>query len=229
MLQNYLENTWLDGRNAANSVQIRGWTSEMLQIACKTEGLGHHLGDHTIGGGVAARRPAPYIYIYIYTHTHTHIARWIPWFTAGFPKKPPQVLIWSNLTRIPRPPKSLTLPLWRTTATAERPEGTCGDLFGGIWGFLTWEPKLAGWLQGKSQLEMDDSTRGTPIDGNPQFVNIKFYEAWDLCEIAITFLLPSGVHQLRRANPPSISIFSFFVMKIVDFPRTWMTTIRCRH
>ena len=67
MLQNYLENTWLDGRNAANSVQIRGWTSEMLQIACKTEGLGHHLGDHTIGGGgVAARRPAPYIYIYMY-------------------------------------------------------------------------------------------------------------------------------------------------------------------
>ena len=63
MLQNYLENTWLDGRNAANSVQIRGWTSEMLQIACKTEGLGHHLADHTIGGGVAARRPAPYIHI----------------------------------------------------------------------------------------------------------------------------------------------------------------------
>ena len=51
MPQNYLENTWLDGRNAANSVQIRGWTSEMLQIACKTEGLGHHLKDHTIGGG----------------------------------------------------------------------------------------------------------------------------------------------------------------------------------
>ena len=51
MLQNYLENTWLDGRNAANSVQIRGWTSEMLQIACKTEGLGHHLGTHTMAGG----------------------------------------------------------------------------------------------------------------------------------------------------------------------------------
>ena len=72
MLQNYLENTWLDGRNAANSVQIRGWTSEMLQIACKTEGLGHHLGDHTIWGGVAARTGTIYIYMYTsYTHIHT--------------------------------------------------------------------------------------------------------------------------------------------------------------
>ena len=61
MLQNYLENTWLDGRNAANSVQIRGWTSEMLQIACKTEGLGHHLGTHTMGGGPATRNTAAYI------------------------------------------------------------------------------------------------------------------------------------------------------------------------
>ena len=83
MLQNYLENTWLDGRNAANSVQIRGWTSEMLQIACKTEGLGHHLGDHTMGGGVAARRPAPYIYvytgigIYIYVYIYMYIYMYI--------------------------------------------------------------------------------------------------------------------------------------------------------
>ena len=82
MLQNYLENTWLDGINAANSVQIRGWTSEMLQIACKTEGLGHHLGDHTIGGG-GSRTPTGticiyiytyiYIYIYIYIYTYTYI------------------------------------------------------------------------------------------------------------------------------------------------------------
>ena len=63
MLQNYLENTWLDGRNAANSVQIRGWTSEMLQIACKTEGLGHHLRTHTIGGGAATQNTAAYIHI----------------------------------------------------------------------------------------------------------------------------------------------------------------------
>ena len=67
MLQNYLENTWLDGRNAANSVQIRGWTSEMLQIACKTEGLGHHLGDHTIGGG-GSRTPTGTIYVYMYIY-----------------------------------------------------------------------------------------------------------------------------------------------------------------
>ena len=41
MLQNFLENTWLDGRNAANSVQTGGWTSEMPQIAFKTEGHWH--------------------------------------------------------------------------------------------------------------------------------------------------------------------------------------------
>ena len=60
MLQNYLENSWLDGRDAANSVQIRGWTSEML----------HHLGTHTIkgvrGGGAATRDTAAYSNIYIY-------------------------------------------------------------------------------------------------------------------------------------------------------------------
>ena len=67
MLQNYLENTWLDGRNAANSVQIRGWTSEMLQIACKTDGLGHHMGTHTMGGGQRrGTRQHMYVYIYIY-------------------------------------------------------------------------------------------------------------------------------------------------------------------
>ena len=74
MLQNYLENTWLDGRNAENSVQIRGWTSEMLQIEFKTEGLGHHLGDHTIGGGgVAAHHVYMYICICIYIYVYTCI------------------------------------------------------------------------------------------------------------------------------------------------------------
>ena len=52
---NYLENTQLDGRNAANSV------------ACKTEGLGHHLGTHTMGGGQRhGTRQHIFIYIYIY-------------------------------------------------------------------------------------------------------------------------------------------------------------------
>ena len=65
MVQNYVENTWLDGRNAAHGVQIRGWTSEMLQIAWKTEGLGRHLGTHTTGGWPATRNTAAYSYIYI--------------------------------------------------------------------------------------------------------------------------------------------------------------------
>ena len=76
MLQNYLENTWLDGRNAANSVQIRGWTSEMLQIACKTEGLGHHLGTHTMRGGARITDHGTihtYTYVYIHIHTYTYI------------------------------------------------------------------------------------------------------------------------------------------------------------
>ena len=77
MLQNYLENTWLDGRNAANSVQIRGWTSEMLQIACKTEGLGHHLGTHTMGGGASDTEHGS-IYIYIYMIV-VHIACIVPY------------------------------------------------------------------------------------------------------------------------------------------------------
>ena len=68
MLQNFSD-TWLDGRNSANSLQIRGWTSEMLQIACKTEGLG---GTHTMGGGPATRNTAAYIHIYIYIYTYTY-------------------------------------------------------------------------------------------------------------------------------------------------------------
>ena len=31
----YLVNTRLDFRNAAHSLQIRGWTSEMLQTVCR--------------------------------------------------------------------------------------------------------------------------------------------------------------------------------------------------
>ena len=73
MLQNYLENMWLD--------------EEMLQIACKYEaghqkccklhakrrGWGIIWGPYHWGGGVAARRPAIYIYIYIYTYIYIHI------------------------------------------------------------------------------------------------------------------------------------------------------------
>ena len=66
MLQNYLEKT-LHGRNAANSVQIRSWTSEMLQTACKTEGLGHHWGPIPWMGG-QRHGTRQHIYIYIYSH-----------------------------------------------------------------------------------------------------------------------------------------------------------------
>ena len=62
MLQHYLENTWLDGRSAANSVQIRVWTSEMLQIACKTE---NSSGDPSHGGGGNTGHGTIYIYMYI--------------------------------------------------------------------------------------------------------------------------------------------------------------------
>ena len=83
MMQTYLENTWLDGRNAANSVQIRGWTSDMLQTACKTEGLGHHLGTHTMGGGPGSRITGIYIYIcihdyicvYVYIYIHMYLSQ----------------------------------------------------------------------------------------------------------------------------------------------------------
>ena len=55
------ENAWLDGRNAANSVQIRGWASEMLQITCKTEGPRHSSGHPYHGGGPSTRNTVPYV------------------------------------------------------------------------------------------------------------------------------------------------------------------------
>ena len=50
--------------------KIRGWMEEMLQIACETEGLGHHLGTHTMGGGHrhVTRQQIFIYYIYIYTN-----------------------------------------------------------------------------------------------------------------------------------------------------------------
>ena len=67
----YLVNARLVVRIAAKTQQIRGWTSEMLPIACKQKGRGCYQGTHTIGG-VGTRNTRPHIiYIVICTHLCT--------------------------------------------------------------------------------------------------------------------------------------------------------------
>ena len=56
-----------------NSVQIRGWTSEMLQIECKTEGPGHSSGDPSLGGGGNTGHGTKFVQIYTLIYPYIHI------------------------------------------------------------------------------------------------------------------------------------------------------------
>ena len=60
----YLVNGRLVVRIAAKTWQIRGWTSEMLPIACKSKGSGVLPGDPSHSGGRGGTsRTGSYIYI----------------------------------------------------------------------------------------------------------------------------------------------------------------------
>ena len=76
----------------------RGWTSEMLPIACKYKGRGCYLGTHPMGGGNTGTRGHGTIHIYIYIYILQVISCQTPILHVGHP------IIFSFANNLDAPP-----------------------------------------------------------------------------------------------------------------------------
>ena len=120
---------------------------EMLQIACKLEGLGHHLGTHTMGEGPATRDTAAYIW-FIYVTVWSRFLKWhnscfrpaTSRAAAGDPSGSVRTFLqssWCEVHRCPVLPLNLTRPpdslhdvarLWQVQCPSSAGERILGQL-----------------------------------------------------------------------------------------------------